>query len=35
MELIVDGSEYGKLIEGDLGTLTFQGNWYKGFERDI
>jgi hypothetical protein len=34
-EFKVDGSEYGKLIEGDLGILTFQGNRYKGFERDI
>jgi hypothetical protein len=34
-EFKVDGSEYGKLIEGDLGTLTFQGNQYRGFQRDI
>lgn len=33
MELHVDGSEYGMLIEGDQGSLTFQGTRYLGFER--
>lgn len=33
MELHVDGSEYGMLIEGDQGNLTFQGTRYLGFER--
>lgn len=33
MELNVDGQEYGMLIEGDKGTLTFQGTRYLGFER--
>ena len=33
MELHVDGSEYGMLIDGDRGNLTFQGTRYLGFER--
>ena len=33
MELHVPGSEYGMLIEGDKGRLTFQGTRYLGFER--
>jgi len=33
MELHVDGTEYGMLIEGDQGTLSFQGTRYLGFER--
>lgn len=33
MELCVDGREYGMLIEGDHGNLTFQGTRYLGFER--
>ena len=33
MELHVDGSEYGLLVEGDAGMLTFQGTRYLGFER--
>ncbi|MBO5198734.1 MAG: DUF2500 domain-containing protein [Lachnospiraceae bacterium] len=33
MELHVDGSEYGMLVEGDYGKLTFQGTRYLGFER--
>jgi hypothetical protein len=33
MELQVDGSEYGMLVEGDYGNLTFQGTRYLGFER--
>lgn len=35
MELHVTGQEYGKLIEGDIGNLTFQGTRYLGFERQI
>lgn len=31
MELSVSGSEYGMLVEGDFGKLTFQGTRYKGF----
>ena len=33
MELHVAGHEYGMLVEGDLGHLTFQGTRYLGFER--
>jgi len=33
MEFHVAGHEYGMLIEGDSGNLTFQGTRYLGFER--
>ena len=33
MELCVTGQEYGMLVEGDYGRLTFQGTRYLGFER--
>ncbi len=33
MELLIDGSEYGMLVEGDEGKLSFQGTRYLGFER--
>ncbi len=33
MELEVDGSGYGMLVEGDTGKLSFQGTRYLGFER--
>ncbi len=33
MEFAVDGSEYGMLVEGDAGELTFQGTRYLGFAR--
>ena len=33
MELHVPGSEFGMLIEGDHGKLTFQGTRFLGFER--
>ena len=33
MELHVAGHEYGLLVEGDRGNLTFQGTRYLGFER--
>lgn len=33
MELSVKGSEYGMLVEGDRGQLTFQGTRYLGFAR--
>lgn len=32
-EFRVAGSEYGQLVEGDLGLLTYQGSRYKGFQR--
>lgn len=34
MELLMDGYEYGMLVEGDCGKLTFQGTRYLGFERE-
>jgi len=33
MELHVSGADYGVLIEGDCGKLTFQGTRYLGFDR--
>lgn len=33
MELSMPGSEYGLLVEGDVGMLSFQGTRYLGFER--
>jgi len=33
MEFHVTGQEYGLLVEGDSGNLTFQGTRYLGFER--
>ncbi len=33
MEFSVTGREYGMLVEGDYGRLTFQGTRYLGFER--
>ena len=33
MEFHVSGQEYGMLIEGDKGNLSFQGTRYLGFER--
>ena len=33
MELHVAGHEFGLLVEGDHGNLTFQGTRYLGFER--
>lgn len=34
MELQMDGCEFGLLVEGDEGKLTFQGTRYLGFERE-
>ncbi len=33
MELQMQGQEYGMLVEGDFGELTFQGTRYLGFQR--
>ena len=33
MEFELQGSEFGLLMEGDRGRLTFQGSRYQGFER--
>ena len=35
MEFRISGQEYGLLIEGDKGNLSFQGTRYLGFERSI
>ncbi len=32
-ELGLSGRDYGLLVEGDRGTLSFQGTRYKGFDR--
>lgn len=34
VEFKVSGRDYGMLVEGDIGKLTFQGTRYLGFERD-
>ena len=34
LELPVDGSDYGLLVEGDTGKLTFQGTRYLSFVRN-
>ena len=34
MELHVQDNEYGLLVEGDTGSLTFQGTRYLGFQRN-
>ena len=34
MELQVGGAEYGMLVEGDTGKLSFQGTRYLSFQRD-
>lgn len=33
MELAVNGNEFGMLVEGDMGKLSFQGTRYLGFTR--
>lgn len=33
VEFHISGKEYGMLVEGDIGKLTFQGTRYHGFER--
>ena len=33
MEFEVDGSDYGLLVQGDIGKLNFQGTRYLDFER--
>lgn len=35
MELKVDDSKYGFLVEGDIGVLSFQGEIFVSFERKI
>lgn len=33
LELSLSGRIYGQLIEGDTGMLTYQGSWFKDFQR--
>ncbi len=33
LEFMIRDTEYGQLVEGDVGKLTFQGTRYLGFER--
>ena len=35
MELSLSGHEFGMLVEGDTGRLSFQGTRYLSFERDM
>ena len=35
MELSVEGNQYGLLVEGDRGSLTFQGTRFLQFEREF
>ncbi len=35
MELNMPGQEYGLLVEGDYGELSFQGTRYLGFQRKV
>lgn len=35
VEFVVSGYDYGMMVEGDKGTLTFQGTRFKGFVREI
>ena len=35
IEFAVRGQDYGMLVEGDMGRLSFQGTRFLGFERDI
>ena len=34
MELLIPSQEIGMLVEGDTGTLTFQGNMFISFDRE-
>jgi hypothetical protein len=33
LELSLSGRMYGLIIEGDIGRLTYQGTWFKDFQR--
>ncbi|MGY0374108.1 DUF2500 domain-containing protein [Clostridium sp. JNZ J1-5] len=35
MELTLSGKEFGLIAEGDIGNVTYQGEWYKTFKRDV
>ena len=34
-ELVMSGTEYGLIAEGDYGEVTFQGEWFKKFDRQL
>lgn len=34
LELVMNGRQYGLLVEGDKGQLTYQGEWFKEFTRE-
>lgn len=34
-EMRLSGQEYGLIVEGDHGLLAFQGEWFKGFQRQV
>lgn len=34
-ELVMSGTEYGLVAEGDYGEVTFQGEWFKKFNRQF
>lgn len=34
-EVTLSGREFGLLAEGDIGELTYQGEWFKAFKKDI
>lgn len=34
-ELVMSGTEYGLIAEGDYGDVTFQGEWFKKFDRQL
>lgn len=35
IEFDIDGIDYGQLVEGDCGTLTYQGSRFLGFDREF
>ncbi|MCY6484091.1 DUF2500 domain-containing protein [Clostridium aestuarii] len=35
IELTISGKEYGMLAEGDCGMVTYQGEWFKQFKREV
>ncbi|QGU93928.1 DUF2500 family protein [Clostridium bovifaecis] len=34
-ELTLSGKEFGLLSDGDVGELTYQGEWFKAFKREM
>lgn len=35
IELTLSDKDYGMLADGDIGELIYQGEWFKGFKRNI